>query len=211
MKGESYELTLENYYSLANHCCFDCPNSYYTIRDKRNNKISYSGKAILTDDLGVLRWSGVNYDDKWYRYVSGTKVIKSIDGSKNFPLKFMALDDLSKMISSLSKTKEFDFKEVGEICEEFAKKFKGVNLLKALWREGKQVPANGWDMGGFLELEIGKDKDSKDSLDLNGSWRFYLKDHVFIFSEAGKLFVRYDLNGVKICEYSKYKELEAFL
>lgn len=205
MKGENYELTLENYYSLANHCCFNCPNSYYVIYDKKNNKISYAGKALLTEDPGIL-WSAVVHSNTWYKYVSGTKVIKSLDDGENFPLKFMAPDELSLMISSFSNVKEFDFKEVGEICEEFVKKFKGVYLLKTLWREGKQVPVNGWDMGGFLE--IGKEEDS---LDLNGSWRFYLRDHVFIFSDAGKLFIRYDLDESKICEYSKYKELEAFI
>lgn len=199
MSCENYELTLENYYSLANHCCFECPNSHYSVHDKKNNMMSYYGYQR------TLRW--FNRDcSKIYMYDFKKAIIKNINSYKEFSLQFTASDDLSKMISSLSEVKEFDFEKVGEICDEFVKKFEGLHLLKTLWRGGKQVPANGWDMGGFLE--IGKDKDS---LDLNGSWRFYLKDHVFIFSEAGKLFIRYDLDGLKICEYSKYKELEAFL
>lgn len=125
----TYQLTLENYYSLASHCCSEF--KYYSFGDKNNNRIeNFISNQISMNGNGI-------------HLTSGSLGLTSSN--------YVAMDELSRIVLGINQLEPFDFIGLNELCQLYLKKFPGLRLQMVLWRTGI-MPARGWGLTGFLVI-----------------------------------------------------------
>lgn len=119
----TYQLTLENYYSLALYCCseFKC----YSFWDENNNRIDHLNDRINMNGNGI-------------HLASGSLGLTSSN--------YIAMGELSRIVLGINQLEPFDFIGLNELCQLYLKKFPGLRLQ---WRTGI-MPARGWGLAGFL-------------------------------------------------------------
>lgn len=99
---------------------------------------------------------------------------------------------LALLIGEINKIKEYDFEALDIWCKQFLE-FENLQFTIYLWGKRlvvRKVPheTKCWD---YL---VGSDE-----------------KHLEYFGDGKDIWVKYNLDGMKVTEYSKYKELEAFI
>lgn len=123
----TYQLTLENYYSLASHCCSGF--KYYSFWGS-NNRIAH-----INDQISI------NGNDIHL-------VSKSLELTSS---NYVAMDELSRIMLGIHQLEPFDFIGLNELCQLYLEKFPGLHLQMVLWRTGI-MPSHGWGLTGFLVI-----------------------------------------------------------
>lgn len=213
--NKNYQLTFEDYQSVINYY----HKGVRTIKSTSNGSgdsyiFNFYNVGVSGNDCRVLFNNNNSINYEWSSLDGDVIIIDDGDFEKpchKKKLKNPGPREISLRLQALYSMNQFDFEGLNLWCNEFMRDFKGVDLNLELWGSDNFT----------RKLFIFKTTNSHGIIT---DWTFNLKENISLLGRDEKLFVAYNQsffhNGVwgdgnhdesKICEYSKYKELEAFI
>lgn len=188
----SYQLTMEdyisliNYYSLHNIFTINCGEIRITNRANINpnkHRLVFDGPEInCTCNINEKIITKNTYPHAHGSYIEFVNVEMLTPPT-----------ELALRIFEFNKLKERDIESLNLLCISFIKDFKGVDLSL--------------DWNGDLNINSVKDKNYYYS-----DWNYYISKSLSFFGIDSEIFVEYFSDGKeKLCNYSKFKDIEAFL
>jgi len=188
----SYQLTMEDYISLINYYSLHKISTINCDEMRITNCANSNGWNLIFDGPEINCICNINekiITKHTYPHAHGS-YIEIMDVEM-----LIAPTELALRIFEFNKLKEKDIEGLNLLCLSFIKDFDGVDL------------SLNWNVG---HLSVCSSKTKK--LYYDNDWNYCISESLSFFGIGSEIFVEYSIDGKeKLCKYSKFKDIEAFL
>lgn len=187
-----YQLTMEDYISLINYYSLHKISTINCNEMRITNCAGSNGGNLIFDGPEINCTCNINekiITKNTYPHAHGSYI--EVMGVELVPPTELAL-----RIFEFNKLKEKDIEGLNLLCLSFIEDFKELDLSLNNWNGGKlHIPSS-----------------RKKKLYYNSDWNYSISESLSFFGIGSEIFVEYFSDGKeRLCKYSKFKDIEAFL